>query len=126
MASRTIPELFEAAVAEVPDKVWLLGEDEAFTYADARRRIASAAAGLAALGVERGSLVLATARNRPESVFLWLAVAYLGGIHVAVDPRSAEAELAGLAAQVDPSVVVADRDVPGAGRTVPVDAVHVP
>ena len=121
MASRTIPELFEAAVAEVPDKVWLLGEDESFTYADARRRIARAAAGLAALGVERGSLVLATARNRPEYVFLSLAVAYLGGIHVAVDPRSAEAELAGLVAQVDPSVVVTDRDVPGAGRTVPVE-----
>ena len=40
----TIPELFEAAVAEVPDKPWLLYEDEAFTYAQARERIGRAAA----------------------------------------------------------------------------------
>ena len=121
MASLTIPELFEAAVAEVPDRVWLLYEDEAFTYAEARERIGRAATALAGLGVRPGSLVLAAARNRPDYVFLWLAVAYLGGIHVAVDPRSADAELAGLFAQVDPSVVVADRDFPGAGRTIPVE-----
>ena len=40
--------------------------------------------------------MLATARNDPRYVFLWLAAAYLGAIHVAVDPRQTEAELEGL------------------------------
>jgi crotonobetaine/carnitine-CoA ligase len=109
----TIPELFEAAAAEVPDKPWLFHEDEAFTYADARDRIGRAAAALAELGVGSGDLVLATARNRPEYLFTWLAAMYVGAIHVAVDPRSTESELAGLVGQVEPRLVVDDDNVEG-------------
>ena len=36
----------------------------------------------------KGDLVLATARNEPRYVFLWLAATYLGAIHVAVDPST--------------------------------------
>jgi crotonobetaine/carnitine-CoA ligase len=104
----TIPELFEAAVADVPDKTWLLHEDSAFTYAEAHARIGRAAAALGERGIGAGDLVLATASNRPEYVFLWLAVVYLGAIYVGVDPRSTEAELAGLVAQVEPKMVVDD------------------
>src|SRR6476620_8885798 len=107
----TIPELFEAAVTDVPDKPWLLHEERSFTYAQARERIERAAGALAERGVGRGSLVLATAHNRPEYLLTWLAVSYLGGIHVAVDPRSTEAELRGLVAQVEPEVVVDDASV---------------
>ena len=107
----TIPELFEAAVADVPDKAWLLHAEQTFTYAQARERIDRAAGALAERGVGPGSLVLATAHNRPEYLFAWLAVSYLGGIHVAVDPRSTEAELEGLIAQVEPVVVVDDGSV---------------
>ena len=32
----TIPELFDEAVAEAPEKVWLVAGNEAFTYAAAR------------------------------------------------------------------------------------------
>jgi crotonobetaine/carnitine-CoA ligase len=109
----TIPELFEAAVAEVPDKPWLLYEDETFTYAQARDRIGRAAGALAELGVGPGDVVLATARNRPEYLFTWLAGMYLGAIHMAVDPRSTESELAGLAGQVEPKLVVDDGNVAG-------------
>src|SRR6266852_6400938 len=109
----TIPELFEAAAAEVPEKPWLLYEDEAFTYAQARERIGRGAAALAELGAGPGDLVLATARNRPKYVFTWLAAMYLGAIHVAVDPRSTESELAGLAGQVEPKLVVDDGNVDG-------------
>ena len=109
----TIPELFEAAVAEVPDKPWLLYEDETFTYAQARDRIGRAAGTLAELGVGAGDLVLATAHNRPEYLFTWLAGMYLGAIHMAVDPRSTESELAGLAGQVEPKLVVDDDNVAG-------------
>ncbi len=102
----TIPELFEAAVAADPDKTWLVFEDESYSYAQARDRIAGAAAGLAGHGVGAGDLVLATAENRPAYVFLWLASAYLGSIMVAVNPRGSHAETAGLVAQVRPRLVV--------------------
>jgi carnitine-CoA ligase len=108
----TIPELVEAAVAEVPDKEWLLYDEVTFTYREARLRVGRAASALAELGVGRGDLVLATARNRPEYLFLWLAVMYRGGIFVPADPRSSGAELAGLARQAAPSLVVSDAELP--------------
>ena len=87
----TIPELFDAAVAEVPDKTWLLHEDDEFTYEESHARIAAAAAALRERGVGHGDLVLATARNRPEYLFAWLAAVRIGAIFVPVDPRASEA-----------------------------------
>jgi crotonobetaine/carnitine-CoA ligase len=109
----TIPELFGGAVAEVPDKEWLVHEDETFTYAQAYTRIGRALAALAERGVAPGDRVLAAASNRPEYVFLWLAAMHLGAIYAAVDPRSTEAELAGLVGQVEPKLVVDDESVEG-------------
>jgi crotonobetaine/carnitine-CoA ligase len=57
--------------------------------------------------------VLASARNDPRYVFLWLATAYLGAIQVAVDPRQTETELNGLIGQVEPALVVDDTGVDG-------------
>ncbi len=104
----TIPEFFDAAVAEVPDKVWLVAGDEAFTYAQARERAGRAAAALGDLGARRGDLVLATMRSTPDYLFTWLATAYTGAILVTANPRSAPAELAGLIGQVEPRLVVTD------------------
>src|SRR3954453_18637072 len=101
----TIPELFEAAVADVPDKPWLLHEDETYTYAEAREQIGRAAAALAERGGGPGDPPLPPGRTRSAYLFPWLAGMYLGAIHVAVDPRSTGAELAGLAGQVEPKVV---------------------
>src|SRR6185312_11949522 len=91
----TIPELFDEAVAAVPDKVWLVAGDESFTYAEARERIGRAAAAVVDAGLGPGDLVLATMRSTPD---------YL----VTANPRSAEAELAGLLGQVRPRLVVSD------------------
>ena len=55
--------------------------------------------------------MLATARNDPLYVFLWLAAAYTGAIHVAVDPRQTAAELEGLMRQVEPKLVVTDEEL---------------
>ena len=104
----TIPELFDAAVADCPDKEWLVHEDATFTYAQSHARIGRALAALAERGVGPGDRVLATAGNRPDYVLLWLAAMYLGAIYAAVDPRSTEAELAGLVGQVEPKLVVDD------------------
>ncbi len=109
----TIPELFDAAVAEVPDKTWLLHGDAEFTYEEAHAQIARAAGGLAERGVGHGDLVLATARNQPEYLFAWLATVRLGAIFVPVDPSGSEAELTGLVEQVQPAQVVTDDELPG-------------
>jgi carnitine-CoA ligase len=108
---RTIPQLLEEAVAAVPDRQWLLFEEDTYTYAEARDRIAAAAAGLRRRGVARGDPVLATAHNDPHYVFLWLATAYLGAIYAGVDPRQTETELRGLAGQVEPKLVVTEENV---------------
>jgi len=107
-AANTIPELFDGAVAASPDKDWLLWEDERFTYAQAAERIGSVAAALADAGIGKGDLVLATARNDPAYLFTWLAVARLSAIFVPVNPTSTPQELAGLAGQVKPRLVVTD------------------
>jgi crotonobetaine/carnitine-CoA ligase len=111
---QTIPELFDEAVAAAPDKVWLVAGDESFTYAEARARIGRAAAALRAAGLGPGDLVLATMRNTPDYLFTWLASAYAGTILVTANPRSAEAELAGLVGQVKPRLVVSDAPLEGA------------
>jgi crotonobetaine/carnitine-CoA ligase len=55
--------------------------------------------------------VLATARNDPRYVFLWLAAAYTGAIYAGVDPRQSDTELRGLAGQVEPKLIVTDENV---------------
>ena len=55
--------------------------------------------------------MLATARNDPRYVFLWLATAYVGAIYAGVDPRQTHAELQGLIGQVDPKLVVTDENL---------------
>jgi crotonobetaine/carnitine-CoA ligase len=111
---QTIPELFDEAVAAAPDKVWLVAGDESFTYAEARARVGRAVAALAAAGLGPGDLVLATMRNTPAHLFTWLASAYAGTVLVTANPRSADAELAGLIGQVRPRLVVSEAPVEGA------------
>ena len=55
--------------------------------------------------------MLATARNDPRYIFLWLATAYLGAIYVGVDPRQTDTELQGLVGQVGPALVVTDSEL---------------
>ncbi len=118
---RTIPHLLAGAVAAAPDKLWLLHEDAAFTYAAADEQVRRAAAGLAALGVGHGDLVLATARNTPACLFAWLGAMRLGAIFVPANPASSEAELAGLAGQVQPRLVVSADDAGELLRAEPVE-----
>jgi carnitine-CoA ligase len=107
----TIPEVFEGAVGDAPNRIWLRHEDAELTYAQAHERIGGAATALAERGVGRGDRVVSTARNTPEYLLAWIATMYLGAIHVAVNPASSEAELAGLIDQVEPAVTLGDDDV---------------
>jgi crotonobetaine/carnitine-CoA ligase len=119
---RTIPSLFHAAVEAAPGKTWLLFEDRTYTYEEADAAIAGVAGALGERGVRRGDLVLVTLRNSPEYLFTWLALMRLGAIMVAANPASTRAELDGLAGQTDPTLVVSDAGVNGAGAFVEVEA----
>ena len=111
VAVSTIPELFEAAVAEAADSVWLRTDAGQWTYGEARGRIVAAASALAQRGAGRGELVLATTRNTPDHLFMWLGLMYLGAIFVPVNPRGTDAELAALVDQVSPRLVLGDAQV---------------
>ena len=104
----SIPTLFEAAVEDAAAKTWLRFENATYTYERAYECIGKSAGALRALGVERETMVLATTRNSPDYLFMWLAVMRLGAILVPVNPASSREEIAGIAAQVDPPLVVTD------------------
>jgi crotonobetaine/carnitine-CoA ligase len=108
---RTIPNLLADAAGAAPDQPWLFHGDAVFTYEEAQRRIGTAAARLADLGVARGHLVLVPMRNTADHLFLWLGLMRLGAILVAANPRAGEAELAGLVRQTDPRLVITDREL---------------
>lgn len=63
------------------------------------------------LGVERGTPVLATMRNTPDYLFAWLAAMRLGAMFLPVNPESSATELAGLAGQLLPDVIITDADL---------------
>jgi crotonobetaine/carnitine-CoA ligase len=134
---RTIPHLFSGAVAAAPERVWLLHEDQRFTYAEADEQVRRAAAGLAARGAGHGDLVLATTANTPAYLFTWFGAMLLGAVFVPANPASSAPELAGLIEQVEPRLVLTDADVaellradplaPGTGPAQPDDpAVLIP
>jgi acyl-CoA synthetase (AMP-forming)/AMP-acid ligase II len=108
---RTVPRLLAGAVEAVPDKPWLFHEGASFTYEQAWRRVATAAAQLAGRGVARGDLVLVPMRNTAGHLFTWLGLMHLGAVLVAANPAAAEAEQRGLVAQTQPRLVLGDADV---------------
>ena len=109
LTAATIPELFEAALETGSSRPWLHFEGLVLTLGQAHERVAAVAHALASRGVGRGSRVLATARNDPAYLFVWLAVTRLGATIAAVDAQGSRAELEVLTAQVRPDVVVTDR-----------------
>lgn len=108
MTERTIPALFRAAVADVPDKPWLFADAGQWTYAEAQAAVERAATALRGLGVAPGDRVLVTPANTPDYLFAWLALMEVGAVQVPVNPASTPTELAGFVAQVEPALIVTD------------------
>jgi crotonobetaine/carnitine-CoA ligase len=106
--SGTIPRLLDAAAKRDPDGVWLRHDDGSLTFAGAAASVAGVAGALSAAGVRRRDLVLMTARTTPPYLLCWLGLAALGAVTVPVNPRSAPAELAGIAGQVTPRAMITD------------------
>ena len=83
------------------------------SFAEAAQRVGGLAEVLRAAGIRRGDLVMTTARTTPPYLLCWLALASLGAVTVPVNPRSAPAELAGLARQTQPRALITDAGLAG-------------
>lgn len=106
--SRTIPQVLADAAARDPDGVWVRSDEGTLSFAGALGQVAAAAQRLRDAGVGHGDLVMVTARTTPEYLICWLALTALGAVVVSVNPRSAPAELAGLAQQTRPRALITD------------------
>jgi crotonobetaine/carnitine-CoA ligase len=105
---RTIPEVLAGAARRDPDGTWLRTDEGSLTFGGAAAQVAVTARALRDAGVRHGDLVLVTARTTGTYLLCWLALASLGAVTVSANPRSAPAELAGLAHQTGPRAVITD------------------
>jgi len=107
-AYRTIPEVLIDAARRDPDGAWLRTDDGTMSFGAAAAQVAATAAALRAAGVEPRDQVLVTARTTAPYLLCWLALAWTGAVTVSANPRSAPAELAGLAHQTAPRAIITD------------------
>jgi carnitine-CoA ligase len=105
------------AAARDPDGIWVRSDAGTLSFAGALRHTGAAAASLRDAGVRHGDLVMVTARTTPEYLICWLALTTLGAVVVSVNPRSAPAELAGLAQQTQPRALITDQGLADLVRT---------
>jgi acetoacetyl-CoA synthetase len=84
-----------------------LRELDSWTWGELRARTAEVAAGLEALGVERGDRVAAYMPNIPETVAAFLAVSSLGAVWSSAAPEFGPRSVIDRFAQIEPKVLLA-------------------
>jgi long-chain acyl-CoA synthetase len=88
---RTLPQLFEDSAARFSDKVMMLekkaGAYEGTTYAQMRERVRMFAAGLLALGINKGDRMSLIADARNDWVVSELGMFYVGAIDVPISVK---------------------------------------
>jgi crotonobetaine/carnitine-CoA ligase len=104
----TIPGLLDTAADRDPDGVWLRSDAGSLTFSGAVAAVGLTAGAMHEAGIGRGDLVMVTAASTPPYLLCWLALARLGAVTVAVNPRGTSAELEGLIGQVQPSALITD------------------
>ncbi len=82
-----------------------LRELSELSWGDLRSQVAAAAAGLRALGVERGDRVVAYMPNIPEAIVAFLATASLGAVWSSCSPDFGPASVIDRFAQIEPKVL---------------------
>ncbi len=104
-----IRDFLEAAVREVPDRPFLIWQDEPETYRQFGERVDRAAAAWHDLGVRKGDRVVFMVDNSPDFLHAWLGLAKIGGILSAVNTGYTIEEVAPQATHSDPSFVLVSR-----------------
>ena len=84
-----------------------LRELEQLSWGELRAQVAAVAAGLRALGVERGDRVVAYLPNIPEAIVAFLASASIGAIWSSCSPDFGPASVVDRFAQIEPKVLFA-------------------
>jgi len=105
---RNLQAMFAAACARAPHSAALVCDGQRVSYAQCDAIAQRLAVGLAAHGVASGERVVMFIDNRPEFVFLWLALQRLGAISVPVGVREQRPGLAYIARQCGATAIVAD------------------
>nr|WP_256463669.1 non-ribosomal peptide synthase/polyketide synthase [Kitasatospora sp. SUK 42] len=108
VAPVSLPELFAAQVAAVPDAVALVHGDVELTYAQVDARANRFAHALIARGVGPEQIVAVALPRSVESVVAVLGVLKAGAAYLPVDPSYPEARIAFMLEDARPSVVVDD------------------
>ena len=105
---RNLQAMFAAACARAPHTTALVCDGQCVSYAQCEAVVQRLAAGLAAHGVAGGDRVVMFIDNRPEFVFVWLALQRLGAISVPVGVREQRPGLAYITRQCGATAIVAD------------------
>jgi acetoacetyl-CoA synthetase len=84
-----------------------LRELDELTWGELRRQVAATAAGLRALGVERGDRVVAYLPNIPEAIVAFFAAASIGAVWSSCSPDFGPASVIDRFAQIEPKVLFA-------------------
>ncbi|MFC3456341.1 type I polyketide synthase [Amycolatopsis speibonae] len=112
----TLPEAFQAAVADSGDGIAFHGAEGARTWREWERQANAVARGLQELGVRPGDVVAVRLPNSEEFLVLHVAVAMIGAVLLPVPLDCGQAELQLLLDRTGPSMLVLPerwRDQPG-------------
>src|ERR1700741_5047357 len=107
----TLPEAFQETATLLPDSVAIRtpGNKVVLTWGQYADRVRKIAAGLAALGVERGHTVGLMLRNRPEFHLTDTAIMHLGAIPFSIYNTSAPQQIRYLFSNADNKVVFIEK-----------------
>ena len=94
---KTIIELFETAVADFPDNIYLWekkdGQYKGTTYKETKELVLKLAAGLASIGMRKGDRSGLISDGRNDWIISELGILYAGGINVPLSVRLEENDL---------------------------------
>lgn len=82
---RTVHGALREKVEACGDREFFYFKESAYTYRDLDRESDRAAAGLQAMGVEKGDKVAIIMGNRPEFLFVWFGLSKLGAVEVPIN-----------------------------------------
>ena len=88
-----LPAILEKTAAAYPDNPAVIFHDRAIPYREIQERMASLAAGLAGIGVQKGERVAIMLPNCPQYIEALYAILTIGGIVVNTNPMYVEREL---------------------------------
>ncbi|QLL06510.1 AMP-binding protein [Mycobacterium vicinigordonae] len=110
-ARGVVEDLVRVRVAEHPDAVWLKWRDEEISWREVLSYARRAANGLLELGVKPGERVALMMSNRPEFIWLYLGVAFIGARSVPINISQRGAALAHILHDCDAVAIVFENNL---------------